>query len=147
MFTSFTPPTIVAQMITVAIGIYLGFSQDRKHVYVATFAFNLANVIMNAANNDAATAAIGVCIAIRSFVYIFRDRCHDKKVLWYGVPIAAIAAQLAVGWTNINSPWLLIPTLVPAFVCWYMWFDKNLQRMRIDGVICNILWTAYHAHA
>lgn len=130
---------IIMQCIVVAINIYIANTENKFRIYFVTFLFNFANLLMYAFNNDKTTAIIYIVISIRSFVYIFKDKIKTPIV-----PIIAILAQLIVGFNSIENIWQLIPIITPCLVCYYMWFCKTTQQLRIWNAICNGAWGVYN---
>lgn len=111
---------IVVQIIIVMINTYIATTENKIRIYVVTFLFNLANLIMYFINDDIPTATLYVVITIRSFIYIFKDSC--KTVI---IPVVMILLQLIVGFMSIENIWQLIPIIIPCLVCYYMWFCKT----------------------
>lgn len=130
---------IIMQIIVVLINYYIATTENKKNIYIVTFLFNFANLIMYFLNQDLATALIYVIISLRSFIYIYKDRI--KSIV---VPIICIVVQLAVGFTAIDNLWQLIPILTPCLVCYYMWFSQTTQQLRVWNAICNGLWGVYN---
>lgn len=130
---------ILTQIVVVLINFYIATTENKKNIYIVTFLFNFANLIMYFFNGDKTTVFIYIVISIRSFIYIYKDKF--KTIL---IPIIAIIVQLFVGFNNIENLWQLIPILVPCFVCYYMWFSKNTQELRIWNAVCNFLWGIYN---
>lgn len=130
---------IIAQIIVVLINTYIATTENKKNIYIVTFLFNFANLVMYLLNGDKATSIIYIVISLRSLIYIYKDRF--KTII---VPIICILAQLFIGFTNIENIWQLIPIIVPCFVCYYMWFCKTTQQLRIWNAICNGLWGIYN---
>ena len=90
-------------------------------------------------NDDKTTAILYISITIRSFIYIFKDKF--KTII---VPVIAILIQLFVGFKNIENICQHIPIITPCLVCYYMWFCKTTQQLRIWNMICNGLWGLYN---
>ena len=130
---------IVTQLIVVLINAYIATTEKIKNIYIVTFLFNLANLIMYAVKGDKTTSLIYIVINIRSLVYIYKDKIKSPIV-----PFIAIALQLIVGFTTIENIWQLIPILTPCWVCYYMWFCKTTQQLRINNAICNFAWLIYN---
>ena len=105
---------LISQLIVVLINTYIAFTERKKNIYIVTFLFNFANLVMYLFNNDKTTAVIYVVISVRSLVYIFKDIIINKLGrLSIAVPILCIVVQLLVGFTQIESLWQLIPILTP----------------------------------
>lgn len=130
---------IIVQIIIVMINTYIATTENKIRIYVVTFLFNLANLIMYFINDDIPTATLYIVITIRSFIYIFKDSC--KTVV---IPVVMILLQLIVGFTSIENIWQLIPIIIPCLVCYYMWFCKTTQQLRIWNAICNGFWAIYN---
>lgn len=130
---------ILTQIIVVAFNIYIASTENKKKIYITTFLFNLANLLMYAVNNDLSTAIIYLVITTRSFVYIYKDRLKTAII-----PILAIIVQLTVGCIFTEHILHIIPVITPALVCYYMWFCKNTQQLRVWNAICNSLWLIYN---
>lgn len=130
---------IIAQLIVVLINIYIANTENKFRLYFVTFLFNLANLIMYLINEDKVTAILYIIITVRSFIYIFKDKFKTPIV-----PIIAILVQLFVGFKKIENIWQLIPIIIPCLVCYYMWFCKTTQQLRIWNIICNAAWAIYN---
>lgn len=130
---------IITQIIVVIINAYIATTEKIKNIYIVTFLFNLANLIMYAVKDDKTTSLIYIVITVRSLVYIYKDKIKSPII-----PFIAIAAQLIVGFKNIENIWQLIPILTPCWVCYYMWFCKTTQQLRINNAICNLAWFIYN---
>ena len=130
---------IVIQFIIVLINYYIANTENIKRIYVVTFLFNLSNLIMYLFNKDKTTTILYIIITLRSLVYIYRDKL--KTVL---IPIIAILVQLIVGFTTIDNAWQLIPIVIPCYVCYYMWFNKTTQQLRLSNAFCNFMWFVYN---
>ena len=136
---------LVSQLIVVLINTYIAFTERKKNIYIVTFLFNFANLVMYLFNNDKTTAIIYVVISVRSLVYIFKDIIINKLGrLSIAVPILCIVVQLLVGFTQIESLWQLIPILTPCYVCYYLWFYDTTQKLRVGNIIGNALWFFYN---
>ena len=123
----------------VLINFYIATTENKKNIYITTFLFNFANLLMYLFNNDYTTSIIYILISIRSFLYIFQDKF--KTVF---LPFLCIFLQLVVGFNNLDTIWHIIPILTPCLVCYYMWFCKTTQELRIWNAICNGLWGIYN---
>lgn len=133
---------LISQLVVVIINVYIATTENKKNIYIVTFLFNLSNLIMYMLNKDVTTTAMYIVITLRSLVYIYKD-----KINIIIVPIIAILAQLIIGFTTIENMWQLIPILVPCYVCYYMWFNKTTQHLRINNAICNSLWFVYNIYS
>lgn len=89
---------IIAQIIVVLINTYIATTENKKNIYIVTFLFNFANLVMYLLNGDKATSIIYIVISLRSLIYIYKDRF--KTII---VPIICILAQLFIGFTNIEN--------------------------------------------
>ena len=139
--------TIIAQIFVAAINIYIAFTPKRKNIYAVTFLFNLSNFIMYLFKQDWIAVAAYISITIRSLLYIWRDSLIKNKAIKYLIPFLCIAAQLAVGLVGVKNSFALIPVMVPAYVCFYMWFITDLQRLRVNNAVCNGLWCLYNGYS
>lgn len=130
---------IIVQIIIVLINAYIATTEKKTRIYIVTFLFNLANLIMYYINDDSATAILYVIITTRSFIYIFKDRF--KTIV---IPMLMILIQLLIGFKNIENLWQLIPIITPCLVCYYMWFCRTTQQLRIWNAVCNGFWGIYN---
>ena len=127
------------QIIVVITNYYIATTENKKNIYITTFLFNFFNLIMYLLNGDATTAISYVIISARSFIYIYKDKLKS-----IAIPIICILIQLFIGITTIDNIWQLIPIITPCFVCYYMWFAKTTQQLRIWNAVCNGLWGVYN---
>ena len=73
--------------------------------------------------------------------YTVGDTPHGRRVV---IPIAPIAVHLAVGVMSIETPLQLITMLTPCFTCYYLWFFRDTQRIRVGNIVGNTLWLVYN---
>ena len=130
---------ILAQIVVVIINSYIAITENKKNIYLVTFLFNFANLIMYIVNKDKTTAILYIVITVRAFVYMYKDKYN-----YVIIPIIAILAQLIVGFSSIDNIIQLIPILTPCWVCYYMWFCKTTQQLRVNNAVCNFAWFVYN---
>lgn len=135
---------IVSQVLVCAIQFFIATSENIGKIFAVTLLFNVFNLLCYYINGDMATTYLYVVICIRSAVYLFRDRIKRHSWHWL-VPLTAIAVQTAVGFTNIDNPWQLLPIITPCYVNYYLWFYKSTQKLRIGNAVNNGLWGIYNA--
>lgn len=132
---------IIAQIFVVAINLYLATTEDKLKIYIITFLFNFSNLIMYIVNGDKATTIVYIVISLRSFIYIFRDKFKTPII-----PICVISCHLILGFFTIENVWQILSIVTPCFVCYYMWFWKTTQKLRVGNIINNTLWLIYNIH-
>ena len=44
----------------------------------------------------------------------------------------------------MERPIQIMSILIPCYSCWYLWFSKDTQKLRIGNIIANILWGIYN---
>ena len=133
----------IFQIVSLLGQIYIAFTRKKRNVLIATFLINLAQTVCYYLVNDMAAFYIAIVITVRTFVYIFSERL--KKHRWsIAIPITAIAIHLAVGFASIETPLQLISMLTPCFTCYYLWFFRRTQSIRIGNIIGNGLWLIYN---
>ena len=134
---------ICTQVVTCLIQYYIATTEKIKNIFWVTFLFNVANMLCYALNSDMMTVAMYIIICVRSFIYVYRDEI--KKHRWHSlVPIICVLLQGGVGFAMIENPWQLIPTIIPCYVCIYMWFYDTTQKLRIGNIIGNGAWGIYN---
>lgn len=131
---------IVIQIILVIINSYLAITENKNNIYVVTFLFNLANLIMYAIKGDKTTVIIYVVITLRSLIYIFKD----KLIKYNFIPITFILIQLGLGVITMDNPWQMISISAPCFTCYYLWYLDTTQKLRVGNIIANSLWAVYN---
>jgi hypothetical protein len=140
-----TLDVILMQIVVVLINSYIAITEKKKNIYVVTFLFNFANLIMYLVNGDKTTAILYIVISGRAFVYIFKDTVIEKLKKWaIIVPIIAIILQIVVGFSSIENIWQLLPIITPCYVCYYLWFYNTTQKLRIGNIVNNSLWLIYN---
>lgn len=127
------------QIITVIVNIYISFTEKKNRIYIATFLINLAQLIMYFFNNDLTTSLIYSAIVIRSFIYIYKDNFKTNII-----PFLMIGIQLLIGYFTIENPLQILSILIPCYTCWYLWFSKDTQSLRIGNIVANIAWAIYN---
>ena len=133
----------VFQIVSLLGQVYIAFTRKKRNVLIATFLINLAQTVCYFIVSDTAAFYISIVITVRTFVYIFSERL--KRHRWSVViPIAAIAVHLAVGVMSIETPLQLITMLTPCFTCYYLWFFRDTQRIRVGNIVGNALWLVYN---
>ena len=90
-------------------------------------------------NNDFTTGLIYIVIVIRSFIYIYKDKFKTNII-----PYIAIAIQLAIGYFTIENRLQILSILIPCYSCWYLWFYKDTQKLRIGNIVANTAWAVYN---
>lgn len=130
---------IITQIIIVFINYYIATTENKKNIYIVTFLFNFANLLMYFFNDDKTTTITYIIIALRSLIYIYKD-----KLKTHIIPILFISLHLFIGFYNIKNIWELIPIIIPSLVCYYMWYSKNTQELRLWNAFCNACWSIYN---
>lgn len=130
---------IIIQIISVLINSYIAFAKNIKHIYIVTFLFNLSLMILYLVNQDKTTFIIYIIITIRSFIYIYKDKFKTNIIPWI-----AIIIQLILGILTMDNIWQVISILTPCYSCYYLWYSKNTQELRIGNIIANSLWLIYN---
>ena len=105
---------------------YIASPEKKKRIYIATFLLNLSQLIIYFLNNDLTTALIYIVIVIRSFIYIYKDKFKTNII-----PYVAILIQLIIGYFTIENALQILSVLIPCYSCWYLWFYKDTQKLRI----------------
>ncbi len=133
----------IFQIVSLLGQIYIAFTRQKRNVLVATFLINLAQTVCYYIANDTAAFYIAIVITVRTFVYIFSERLkeHRWSIL---IPITAVAIHLVVGIASIERPLQLITIFTPCFTCWYLWFFRRTQSIRVGNIIGNALWLVYN---
>ena len=129
----------IMQIITVLVNIYISFTEKKKRIYIATFLLNLSQLLMYFFNKDLTTALIYIVIVIRSYLYIYKDKFKSNLI-----PYLAIVIQIIIGVTTIERPIQVMSILIPCYSCWYLWFSKDTQKLRIGNIVANISWGIYN---
>ena len=129
----------IMQIITLIVNIYISFTEKKKRIYIATFLLNFAQLLMYYFNNDTTTALIYIVITVRSLLYIYKDSFKTHLL-----PYIAIAFQLIIGYFTISNYTQIISILIPCYSCWYLWFYKDTQKLRIGNIIANFAWAIYN---
>lgn len=133
----------VFQIVSLLGQIYIAFTRKKTNVLIATFLINLAQAVCYAIVRDTAAFYVSIVITVRTFVYIFSERL--KRFRWsIAVPIAAIAVQAAVGAASIETPLQLFAVVTPCFTCYYLWFFRKTQSIRVGNIVGNALWLVYN---
>ena len=131
----------IMQIVTVIVNMYIAFTEKKKRIYIATFLLNLSQLIMYFFNNDLTTALIYIVIVIRSLIYIYKDKFKTNII-----PYVAILIQLIIGYFSIENAVQIVSVLIPCYSCWYLWFYKDTQKLRIGNIIANTVWAVYNIY-
>ena len=131
----------VMQIVTVIVNMYIAVTEKKKRIYIATFLLNLSQLIMYFFNNDLTTAFIYIVIVIRSLIYIYKDKFKTNII-----PYVAILIQLIIGYFTIENAIQILSVLIPCYSCWYLWFYKDTQKLRIGNIIANTVWAVYNIY-
>lgn len=137
------PALIVAQVVTLAFQWYIANTKSPKRLFVATLMFNLANMACYLINGDMATVCSYVVICVRSVIYVWRDEIKAMRGAWL-VPVTFILIQLGVGVASMDNPLQWMPTLIPCYTIYYLWFYDELQQLRVGNMIANATWGMYN---
>lgn len=131
----------IMQLVVLFVSIYISFTPKIKHIFVADFIVNVSLLACYVILADITTAIMYVCISVRSFVYIYKDRLMSHA--W--IPWAAIAAQVVLGFATIENPFQIISIFIPCWVCWYMWYwHDDKQKIRFGNIVNNGCWGIYN---
>ena len=131
----------VMQIVTVIVNMYIAVTEKKKRIYIATFLLNLSQLIIYFLNNDLTTALIYIVIVIRSLIYIYKDNFKTNII-----PYLAILIQLIIGYFTIENAIQILSVLIPCYSCWYLWFYKDTQKLRIGNIIANTAWAVYNIY-
>ena len=131
----------IMQIVTIIVNMYIAFTEKRKRIYIATFLLNFSQLIMYFFNNDLTTALIYIVIVIRSLIYIYKDKFKTNII-----PYVVILIQLIIGYFTIENALQILSVLIPCYSCWYLWFYKDTQKLRIGNIIANTAWAVYNIY-
>lgn len=126
------------QIITIIVNIYISFTEKKKNIYIATFLLNLAQLVMYFFNNDLTTSLIYIIITIRSLIYIYKDNFKTNII-----PYIAISIQILIGFT-VKNGFQIFSIIIACYSCWYLWFYKDTQKLRIGNIVANTAWAIYN---
>lgn len=127
------------QIITVIVNIYISFTERKKRIYVATFLLNFAQLLLYFFNGDITTGLVYIIIVVRSLIYIYKEKFKSNLI-----PYFIILIQLIIGFATIDRPLQVLSILIPCYSCWYLWFSKDTQKLRIGNIIANSAWAIYN---
>ncbi len=137
---------IIIQIVVVLVGIYLAFTENKKNIYVVTFLFNLATLIMYVVNKDFATSVSCTILTARAFIYINKDRLKERMGSFSTViPVFFIGLHLVMGAVTLENPWQLLSMLAPSITTGYMWWGRNTQELRAGNFVTYCMWAVYEA--
>lgn len=131
----------IMQIVTVIVNMYIAVTEKKKRIYIATFLLNLSQLIIYFLNNDLTTALIYIVIVIISLIYIYKDNFKTNII-----PYLAILIQLIIGYFTIENAIQILSVLIPCYSCWYLWFYKDTQKLRIGNIISNTAWAVYNIY-
>lgn len=129
----------IMQVITTLVNIYISFTEKKKNIYLATFLLNFSQLLMYFFNGDITTGLIYIIIVIRSFIYLYKDKCKSNLI-----PIFIIIIQIAIGFATMQNYIQILSILIPCYSTYYLWFYKDTQKLRVGNIIANSLWAAYN---
>ena len=131
---------LVMQFVTLFVSIYIAFTKSVKRILIADFIVNISLLVCYLILGDTTTSMMYICISIRSFVYIHKERFSGNWIPW-----VAIAVQLVLGFATMDNPFQLISVLIPCWVCWYLWYwQDDKQKIRLGNIINNGCWGIYN---
>lgn len=133
--------TIILQIVACLLGVYQSRTENKRNIYITVFLFNLSCLIVYAVIGEWATVYSYILITVRSFTYIHKDKFKTPIV-----PIMFILVHLIVGVFTMTSYWQILPMIAPMFTCYYMWFMKNTQGLRIGNAVAATIWLVYNLH-
>lgn len=132
---------VIAQVLTLSISIYIAFTKSVRRLFVADFILNASLLACYILISDTATALIYIIGAIRSFLYIYKDRFRGNIV-----PVLMIVLSAGVGLATMRYPHQLLSIATACWVCWYMWsWHDNKQKIRLGNVLANASWGIYNS--
>ncbi len=128
----------ILQIVAVIVNIYIAFTK-KKNVYIATFVFNMVNLVVYIFMKDYVSIASYILISTRSLLYICKDKFHTKLI-----PIVFIIMHIVFGLCLLDRPIQLLSILAPCTTCTYMWISKTEQHLRIGNIIVATIWGVYN---
>lgn len=132
---------IVLQAVACGLGIYQSRTENKKNIYLTTFLFNMSCLLVYLAIGEISTVLSYILITVRSYIYMFKDKLH-----YHIIPIGFIVIHLIVGFMSITNPWQLLSILAPSFTCFYMWYGKDTQQLRLGNIVNASLWLVYNIY-
>lgn len=133
---------VLTQVVLCIVNTYLAFTENKKGIYVCTFLFNACNLIMYIFNGDKVTTLVYICITLRSLIYIFKDKIKRDVV-----PVTCIVIQFGVSLLTFESVWNTLTLCAAVWSCWYLWYFKDTQKLRVGNAINNTLWLFYNLYS
>lgn len=130
---------ILMQIITIIVNIYISFTERKNRIYIATFLLNLSQLILYFVNDDITTGLVYIIIVVRSLIYIYKDKFKSNII-----PYFIIAIQLIIGFATMDNALQILSILIPCYSCWYLWFSKDTQQLRVGNIIANTAWAVYN---
>lgn len=130
---------ILMQILTIIFNIYIAFTEKRKRIYIATFLLNLSQLIMYLSDSDLTAGLIYVIVTIRSLIYIYKEKFSTNSI-----PYIIIIIQLVIGYLTLENWLQIVSVLLPCYSCWYLWFSKDTQELRMGNIIANSAWAIYN---
>ena len=131
---------VFVQVVAVLTQIYIANTEHIKRIMIATFLFNLFNMLCYFLQGDMMTVYMYILIVVRSFVYIEKDKL-DKYTF---IPIGFIIIQTIVGLTTLQYWYNILAIIIPCYTIYYMWFYKTTQKLRVGNIVSASLWFAYN---
>lgn len=138
--------TILLQIIAVILNLYTAFTNNKKNILIATFAFNTFCLLIYALINNKASVISYILIVSRSTVYLFQNKLKQIRFSFL-VPIGFILMHILFGINTYISIWNLIPIVAPSICCYLLWFEKSRQKMRLEQLMSDSLWLIYVIHS
>lgn len=126
--------TIITQCVACIISVYQAHTENKKGIYLSVFLFNMSCLLVYLTIGDYTSATSYILITVRSYVYLYKDKL--KKPF---IPYMFIGLHIVTGLMSINNPWQIISIITPSITCWYMWFCKKTQQLRIGNIICAVV--------
>lgn len=136
---------IIIQLVVVAQGVYLAFTENKRNIYLFTFLFNLASLVMYAFNRDLTASVSCAVLTVRAFIYIYKDRLRASlsRVNASLIPIFFILLHAVMGAVTMDRPIQILSVLAPMLTTAYMWWGKNTQDLRMGNFLAYTLWAVY----
>lgn len=133
--------TIVTQTLALCCNTYVAFTKSKKHVYVASFMFNVFALLTGLFQQDYGLCVSYILIIYRSLVIIYKDRI---KVKCKHFAFTFIIAHIVFGIITWKDLWSIIPVITPIFTGSILWYSDNLQLYRVNNILNNLLWSIHN---
>lgn len=129
---------IIVQIFQVIYSSYIMFLDKKKNMLINMFISNAISLVVFAIADLKSAFLATIIIAIRSFLFMFRDRYKTNFIFYF-----CLILHILSGIITFDGLISLMPALTAIISICVIWFG-NEQQIRLGLLIPNFIWFVYY---